>query len=197
MFLFCIDQEQKYGFLSYCTVSTGLNLTASGPRKRTRGSLWVCFESAFQKIASALGPLGSAPSPLGVRSDSTRVPLCVCSWGSALRTHVWSGPRSVVTAPCIFQIHCPASSLCSGDRKHTHGKELLLWAKVDWTIPKSRMYVNTCTCLIYFRNVQTYGQLISYCMYMYVTLSFTESELKHAHDWYTCTCTFFFLSLNF
>ena len=36
------------------------------------------------------------------------------------------------------------------------------------------IHLHTCTCLICFRNVQTYGQLISYCMYMYVTCSFKE-----------------------
>ena len=57
----------------------------------------------------ALGPLrvrswvrsGSALSPLGVRSEFA------LGEGSALRTHAWSGPRSVVTAykPLVYSKH--------------------------------------------------------------------------------------------
>ena len=59
-----------------CTVPTRPNLTP----KRTQGSLWVSFESAFQK-ASALGLLRvcseSAQGPLGVRSASALGgPIC-------------------------------------------------------------------------------------------------------------------------
>ena len=101
-----------------CTVPTGPNL----PPKRTPeedpgfalGQLWVRFLKSIR--------FGFAKGLLWVCSGSARGPLCVCTWGADLRTHAWSGLRSVVTAykpaPCIFQIHCPVGY--GGNLKHTH-----------------------------------------------------------------------------
>ena len=68
-----------------------------------RGPLWVLFS----KLASALGPQG-------VRSESARGPLCVRSWGFALRTHV-------VTAfkPRLLYTGIP-NTLSSSIRKKVH-----------------------------------------------------------------------------
>ena len=50
-------------------------------------------------FGSASSPLFKNLGPLGVHSESARGPLCAAlEGGSALRTHGWSGPRSVVTA---------------------------------------------------------------------------------------------------
>ena len=106
----------------------------------------------------ALGPLRvrflKNFGPLGVRSESAWSPLLgVCFAHSCMRE---ADPAlllpSTSPAPCVFQIHCPVSSLCSSYRKHTHvqdsqviswrtstkspefrlmfGKELLLWANM-------------------------------------------------------------------
>ena len=82
------------------TVPTGPNLTPKRtPKADPRfalGPLRVRFSKMCVRFGSARSPLwvrsGSALSPLGVRSASA------LGEGSALRTHAWSGPRSVVTA---------------------------------------------------------------------------------------------------
>ena len=107
--------------ISIYTVPTEPNLTPKWTRKWTQGLPWVRFESAFQKFASALGPLGvrseSAFGPLGVRSaPALGGPLCALM--READPALLLPPTSL--APCIFQIHCPAISFCSSDRKHKH-----------------------------------------------------------------------------
>ena len=107
--------KHKTSVRTYSTDRTQHNTKAdpeSGPEVR--------FGSAFQKFASALGPLG-------VRSESARGPLC------ALMREAYPALLLPLTspAPCIFQIHCPASSLCSSDQKHTHvqDSQAISWTK--------------------------------------------------------------------
>ena len=78
------------------TVPTGPNLTLKRtPKTDPRfalGPLRVCFSKICVRFGSTRGSLW-------VRFGSARSSLCVRSLGgSALHTHAWSWPRSVVTA---------------------------------------------------------------------------------------------------
>ena len=97
------------------------NLTPKWTRKWTQGLPWVRFESAFQKFASALGPLGvRSESALGPFGDCSAPALggLLCALMREADPALLLPPTSL--APCIFQIHCPAISFCSSDRKHKH-----------------------------------------------------------------------------
>ena len=94
------------------TVPTGPNLTP----KRTPKA-----DPRF-----ALGPLRVRFSKVWVRSESARGPLCVLLFvrGTLCALMREADPALLLLptspAPCIFQTHCPASSLCSSYWKHTH-----------------------------------------------------------------------------
>ena len=107
---------------------------------------------------------GSASSPLLVRG-----PLCALM--READPALLLPPTS--PAPCIFQTHCPASSLCSSDRKHTHVQDS---QAISW---------RTSTKSPEFRLI--FGKELLFWVNMLIYRS-----LKHTDDWYT-----FFVSLNF
>ena len=125
LFLKCFDvQSIHHRFhkihvttcIIYSVIQTQPN-TRADPKSRPQ----VRFEISRGRSGFAVGPLfkicvrfGSARGSLGVRSESARGPLCVRSWGFALRTHVVTAfkPRPLYTGI--------PNTLSSSSRKKVH-----------------------------------------------------------------------------
>ena len=148
-----------------CTVPTGPNLTPKRTPKRTQGSLWVSFESAFQK-ASALGPLRvcseSAQGPLGVRSASALGgPICALmrEADSALLLPPTSPPlvyskytvQPVYYVVAIGSIHtCRSVKRFHGEHQQNH-LNFALYSTKNVTLSENKGHNRTINMYKYFK----------------------------------------------